>query len=67
MIIQSNNYDKFYCFLMHHLMRINGTFQTVPRTFVYHRTPIIFSKQFTDKSVDGELNLYKQHILAAKL
>ena len=42
MIIKPNNYDKFYCFLMHYLMQVNGTFQTVPRTIVYHRTPIIF-------------------------
>ena len=41
-ILAANNYDKFDCFLMHYLMQINGTFQTVPRTIVYHRTPIIF-------------------------
>ena len=52
---------------MHYLKQINGTFQTVPRTIVYLSTPIIFSKQFTDKSVEEELILYKKHILAAKL
>ena len=51
---------------MHYLMQINGIFQTVPRTIVYHRTPIFFY-QFTDKSVEEELILYKKHILAAKL
>ena len=48
-------------------MQINGTFQTVPRTIVYHRTQLFFSNQFMDKSVEEELILYKKHILAAKL
>ena len=33
---------------------------------VSHSTPIIFAKQFTDKSVEDELILYKKLILAAK-
>ena len=30
-------------------------------------TNYFFSKQFTDKSVEGELMLYEKHVLAAKL
>ena len=62
MIIQSNNYDKFYCFLMHYLMQINRTFQTVPITIVITGHQLFFSNQFTDKSVEEELILCKKHI-----
>ena len=32
-----------------------GTFQAVAWTMVYHRTPIIFSKQFMAQYVEEEL------------
>ena len=43
---------NFTVFVMHYLMQINGTLQTIPRTIVYHRTPMFFSKQFMGKFVD---------------
>ena len=57
MIIYFNNYDNFYCFLMHYLMRINGTFQTIPRTIVYHRTQNIFFKSIYGHICRGRTNL----------
>ena len=52
---------------MHYLMQINGTFQTVSRTLFITGHQLFFSNQFTDKYVEGELILFKKHILASKL
>ena len=52
--------NTFFIFLMHYLMQINGTFQTVPRPIVCHRI-----KQFTDKSVEEELILYKKTYISS--
>ena len=52
---------------MHYLKQINGTFQTVPEQFFITGHQGFFSKHFTNKSVEGELILYKKQISAAKL
>ena len=44
-----------------------GHFKPYPEQLFTTGQQLFFSKQFKDKSVEGELILYKKHILAAKL
>ena len=44
-----------------------GHFKPYPEQLFIAGHQLFFSNQFTDKSVEEELILYKKHILAAKL
>ena len=44
-----------------------GHFKPYPEQLFITGHEFFFSHQFTDKSVEEELILYKKHILAAKL